>query len=185
MGTPKQLLTVNHQPMLIDIAHAIADADVAGVVVVTNSSIRPQIENQLHAEIIALINDDPKTEMIDSIRLGLAYWKERVSLKPDDGFLICPGDVPGLRTDDINLCIDTYRSHNSSLVCAAHQNRRGHPLIFSAALLDEVHSSACDTGLRNLVEHHADSILLVDLDNPAATRNINTPNDYRPLQNDD
>ena len=183
MGTPKQLLTVNHQPMLIEIAHTLASADISGLVIVTNSNIRSYIDNQLPAEIITLINDDPNTEMIDSIRLGLTYWQERVLLKSTDGFLICPGDVPGLRTDDINMCIDVYRSKNSPLVCAAHQNRRGHPLIFSAPLIDEVHSSACDTGLRNLLGSHANSILLVELNNPAATRNINTPNDYQSLQN--
>ncbi|MEE9297224.1 MAG: nucleotidyltransferase family protein [Phycisphaerae bacterium] len=181
MGQAKQLLAVDAKPMLTGILESLADSQVKGIALVTYSEIGEAIDvHALHNTFI-VVNDDQDTEMIDSIRLGLCAWHERESIDDSDGFLICPADQPGITTTDFNNCIDACRRNPDRIIIAAHQGRRGHPIIFPAAFERFVHSRACNTGLRALPGAHPDAVLSVACASFAVVRNINTPEDYDKL----
>lgn len=127
------------------------------------------------------VNDDKRSEMIDSVRIGLATWRQRVTIGERDGFLVCPGDHPGIPTPDFNACIAAFESSPDCIIVATHAGRRGHPLIFPAALVGFVESSACDGGLRALPEQHAGRVLPVECESNAAVRDVDTPDDLHRL----
>lgn len=182
MGRPKQLLDVNGQPMLLAVIEPITASEcVQGVVVVTNSHVAPSLDLD-RPKVNVVINDDPKADMIDSVRKALTHLQEREGLTDSDGVLICPGDQPGLTLIDIDHCCQTFLHNQDRIVIATHGGKRGHPLIFPGSLIPFVMSHACDnTGLRALPQQHSDLITEIECTNPAVLRNVNTPDDYRRL----
>ena len=176
MGQAKQLLPIHGEAMLLQTARPFFEARTAGVVVVTTSAIAEQIDWPVGIEV--RLNDEPGTEMIDSIRLGLRHWQDRAAPAEQGGFLVCPGDQPGLRVDDINACIAAYEADPARIVVATHHGRRGHPIIVGQRYWDDIFSDICDQGLRNLLKTHAPAIVEVACAAPATLSNINTPEDY-------
>jgi molybdenum cofactor cytidylyltransferase len=59
-------------------------------------------------------------------------------------------------------------------------DRRGHPLILSAALLPQLHALSEQTlGLRHLVQQYSDSLQPVVFQTPEVLLDLNTPESYR------
>jgi len=131
--------------------------------------------------VFVVLNDDETSEMIDSIRLGLAAWSQRADVHERSGFLVCPGDHPGISTADFNACISAFRANPTRIVVATRGGRRGHPLVFPAALAVFVQSAACAGGLNAVVRERADRVTPVELTSPGVTRDVDTAEDYRGL----
>jgi CTP:molybdopterin cytidylyltransferase MocA len=182
MGAAKQLLDVGGRTMLEATLAPLDAAAVHGVMLVTHAAIAEQADTSAFGSVFLAINDDPNSEMIDSVRIGLDAWEQRATIAADDGFLVCPADQPGLATADFDACISTFRQSSGRVVIAAHQGKRGHPIIFPAALAVFVRSTACDVGLNALPRAHADLIVQVECASPAVTRNVNTPDEYDELR---
>lgn len=179
MGAAKQLLEVSGQTMLQGVVEALAASAVEGVVLVTHSEIVRALGTWQAARTWIVLNDDETSAMIDSLRLGLQAWSERVELRAPDGVLVYPADQPGITPAEIDVCIDAFRVDAGRIVVASHGGRRGHPLVFPASLVPFACSAACDEGLNALPRTHAERLHVVECDSPAVTRDIDTPEDYR------
>src|SRR5688572_22744483 len=133
MGTPKQLLHVDGKPMLLGIVEALLGGGVARVVVVTNSAVLEELPS-LPQNVNVVLNDDPKTQMIESIRIGIA------ASPAANGFLVCPSDAARITAADVRRCIEAFAETPGRIVIATHDGRRGHPMIFPQALTTVVQS---------------------------------------------
>lgn len=175
MGTPKQLLHVAGKPMLLGIVDALLGGGVASAMVVANPALRERLP-PFPPRVDIVINDDPQTQMIDSIRIGLA------SATGFMGYLICPCDAARIAADDVRRCVDAFMDTPDRIVIATHQGRRGHPMIFPADLAALVHSPECDAGLNQLARNRPQLVREVACDSPGTTANVNTPAEYEKLK---
>lgn len=174
MGRPKQLLDVDGKPMLLGIVDALLGGGATRITVITSSALREKLP-PLPPLVGVAVNDDPRTEMIDSIRIGLT------SSGPSDGFLICPSDAAGITAGDVQRCIAAFAETPDRIVIATHAGRRGHPTIVPAALAVVVQSAECDTGLHHLARNRPQLVREVACDSPGTVTNVNTPADYEKL----
>ncbi|MCH7702448.1 MAG: nucleotidyltransferase family protein [Planctomycetes bacterium] len=194
MGRAKQLLDCGGRPMLFAVLEPLMAADVGGVALVTNRSIVERIDlieaggpclrtwvGESENDTFIVYNDDPSSEMIDSVRIGLSAWDARESISPHDGFLVCPADHPDIPTSDFNQCIKAFIDNPNRIVIATRDGRRGHPIILPAELMTFVESPACDGGLNALRQAFPDRVLQVATVSAAVTRDIDTPDDYEAL----
>ncbi len=178
MGRDKQLLDVGGRPMVVAVLESLVSAAVQGVALVTHRSIADALPSSLPRGVFLVLNDDPATEMIDSIRLGLRAWREREAIASSDGFLICPADKPEIAAADIDGCIAAFRAAPERIVIAEQGGRRGHPIIFPGVLAEFVHSAACDAGLHAMPRAQAELVLTVACQSRGVVRDIDTPDDY-------
>lgn len=178
MGSDKQLLDVGGRPMVLAVLESVAGGDVAGVALVTHRAIDDALPSPLPRGVFVVRNDDPATEMIDSIRMGLRAWRQRDRLEANDGFLICPADQPGISTADVDACIAAFRASSDRIVIAEYAGKRGHPIIFPAEMTEFVESAACDGGLNALPRAHAGRVTAVACASRGVVRDIDTPEDY-------
>ena len=185
MGAAKQLLEVGGRTMLQGVVEALAASAVEGVMLVTHSEIVRALGTWQAARTWIVLNDDETSAMIDSLRLGLQAWSERVELRARDGVLVFPADQPGITPAEVNVCIDAFRADPGRIVVASHGGRRGHPLVFPASLIPFARSAACDGGLNALPRTYAERLYIVECDSPAVTRDIDTPEDYRRVTESD
>lgn len=178
MGRAKQMLAVGGRPMLLAVLEPLAAAQVAGVVLVTHRAIAEQVDLAHWAAVFLAYNEDEHSEMIDSVRIGLRAWFEREAIADQDGFLVCPGDHPGISAADFDACIAVFRAAPDRIVIACRGGQRGHPLIFPAGLAAFVQSAACHQGLSALRQAHPERIALVECASPGVTTDVDTPGDY-------
>lgn len=186
MGRAKQLVAVGERPMLLDVVDSLRASRVTTITLVTRAAITDALGLQTvsDARLRVVFSEDPRAEMIDSIRIALREIQLRNSpkgLQPPDGILVCPGDHPGIITADHDRCIDAFREAPDRIIIATRDGRRGHPVVFPAAMIDFVLSAACDAGLRGLPRRHPERVTEIPCSSPGVTRDIDTPDDLRRL----
>ena len=178
MGRPKQLLPMGKATMLECVIEAVLDGDIDGLCVVTSSAIDGALPLSEDLRFITAVNDDADSDMLDSIRMGMAALNERRQVSDIDGYAVCPGDMPHISADDVRAVTQAYREGPRSIVIAAHGGVRGHPMVFPASLAPEVR--AIDAGgLNVLVERHADRVRLIERESRGVIQDIDTPEDWR------
>jgi molybdenum cofactor cytidylyltransferase len=181
MGAPKQLLDVGGRPMLRAVVEALATADVAGVVVVAHRMVAESVRLDDLPGVAIAFNDDPASEMIDSIRIGIRHWMNAEALSPQGSFLVCPADQPGITTADINRCIAASRTDPAGIVIASRAGKRGHPIVFGSQWSEFVMGRECDGGLNALPRRNADHVVTIECRSRGIARDVDTPADYREL----
>jgi CTP:molybdopterin cytidylyltransferase MocA len=178
MGFLKQLARVGGGTMLDAVLEAVSAGGVDGMALVTNAEVRARLDDRWAGRLLVVANDDPATEMIDSVRLGLAAWARERTIGPHDGFLVCPADHPRLSADDVRACVTAFRETPERIIIACLNGRRGHPIIFPAALTEFVQSPACTGGLNALPRSHADLVREVAGDSPGVTQDVDRRTDW-------
>lgn len=177
MGRAKQLIRIGGVPMLLRTVRTVRAGGVQRVVAVVHSAIERALGDALRrAGAQVACNDDPDSEMIDSIRMGLRC----LSLSPSDGpvgVLIVPADMPALDARDVRACAEAFRQTPERIVVASWQRRRGHPVIVPASLAEAVFSPLCDTGLRALLARHAARVRVVACPTSGVLADADRPED--------
>jgi len=179
MGRLKPLLDVGGRPMLLSVLDALLAGGAATATVVVRSELATQLSELRPAVTIAL-NDDPKSAMIDSVRLGMQAGA-RIA-PPATGYVICPCDVAGLDAHDVRRCVEAFADTPDRIVIATYAGRRGHPIVIPASLAEVVRSPECDAGLNRLARGRPKLVREIACDSPATISNINTPDDYARLR---
>lgn len=188
MGSPKQLLPISGKPMLQAVVDTLADSKVEAIVVVTHSEIASQLgwsssdrrpRRPSSPELLVVLNDDERSEMIDSIRMGITEAASCMTVTGHDGYLVLPADQPGITADDINVCIDAFRNHPHDIVLATFGGTHGHPLILPCCLSGFVRSQECQAGLKTLLRTHPQRVRTVPCRSLAVIRDMDTPEEYR------
>jgi molybdenum cofactor cytidylyltransferase len=71
-----------------------------------------------------------------------------------------------------------YRT-GKSIVLPAYRGRRGHPVIFSCKLFEELLAASAETGARAVVWKHKHEVEEVPTEEEGAVLNLNDPDTFR------
>jgi len=180
--------------MVGSVVRTLLDVALDAVVVVTRSELVARLDLPIDKRLSVAVNDDASSQMIDSIRIGLSVLLDDGAAprgaevdKPTPmdrasectGILVVPGDMPGLAVATCRLSVEAYRREPTKIIVAAHNGRRGHPLIFPATLRSVVHQ--LDGGLNALLDSHRDRVRLVEAGDAAVLVDVDTWDQYRSL----
>jgi molybdenum cofactor cytidylyltransferase len=117
-----------------------------------------------------VINHDWEKGQLSSIHAALK------SLPPDtDGILLCPVDHPLVSASLIGNLIDAFLATRPPIVVPNFRGRRGHPVIFSAAVYDELLNAPMDQGARAVVWAHKGAVTEVSTTEEGCVLNLNDP----------
>ena len=178
MGRPKQTLAYRGSTLTGIIVRSLLEVDVAGVVVVTRTEFMATLDLPSDPRVRTVVNDDGDSEMIDSIRIGLATVA-RFPAVDVDGVLVVPGDMPMLHANTVRNCIAAYRDDPDRIVVACHEGKRGHPMIFPFALRTVIENLS--DGLRMLLQQLPDRVREVVVADSGVILDVDTPEDYQQL----
>jgi len=97
--------------------------------------------------------------------------------------LAWPVDLPHVRVTTVARLIESFRRAPAPAVVPTFAERRGHPVVWGAALFDELRTSDAATrhGARAVLQAHVAEITQVAVDDPAVIDDLNTPEDYERL----
>lgn len=176
MGIAKQSLPVGDSTMTARTAQTMLAAGLDAVVVVTRTELLEAINLPLDDRLLVAINDDPSSQMLDSIRLGLDHLDDSHKPPPNAGFLVIPGDMPTVPPHACDRCIEAFRKSSSNIFIATCNGKRGHPIVFPAAMRQSL--SSIEGGLNELPHIHPKLVREIDMDELAILRDVDTLADY-------
>jgi molybdenum cofactor cytidylyltransferase len=125
-----------------------------------------------------VINTEWERGQLSSIRAAL-----RSLPAGTEGMLLCPVDHPLVSGGLVNALIATFLDTRAPVVLPVFEGRRGHPVIFSAAVYDELLRAPLETGARAVVWAHNTEIQEIPTAEEGCVLNLNDPDAILGLQN--
>lgn len=170
MGSPKALLPFQGRPFLEHLLEVTARREIGARRVVLGADAEP-IANaiDLKADEV-VINPEWEKGQLSSIQAALR------SLPPGtEGMLLCLIDHPLISSALVQELIEQFFKTKSPIVLPVYEGRRGHPVIFSASLYDELLRAPLETGARAVVWAHKGEIEEVRTNEEGCVLNLNDP----------
>jgi molybdenum cofactor cytidylyltransferase len=92
-----------------------------------------------------------------------------------EGMLLCPVDHPLVSATLVNNLIVTFLETQAPVVLPTFEGRRGHPVIFSAAVYEELLRAPLETGARAVVWAHKNELQEISTTEEGCVLNLNDP----------
>ncbi len=172
MGEANKLLMDLHgTPMIV--RTVAATASVASPIIVVTGHDADAVKSALKEARVAIVHNSRYADgMATSLKAGLT------ALPPDaDGVLVCLGDMPAVTGAVMGKLIAAFNPvEGRAIIVPTYQGKRGNPVLFARAFVDEMRSAEGDVGARALLSAHSDAVyevesdagVLADADTPAA-----------------
>lgn len=100
-----------------------------------------------------------------------------------EGLLVTLVDVPLVKTSTVAAVIAEWRRTRAPIVRPAHGERHGHPVMFDASVFQDLREADPNVGAKAVFAKHRLRIVNVDVDDPGAFEDIDTPEDYDRIVN--
>ena len=108
----------------------------------------------LKFNIVTIYNKDFSKGMLSSIKVAINNIQKQTT-----GVIIGLGDMPLVKTNDLNLLIDKFTSVNCKKICAPESYKKiGNPIIWPVKILKmilkDIDSEDRDTGLKPIIKEY-------------------------------
>ena len=176
MGRPKALLPIEGQNFIERIVGELTQSQAGRIVVVLGHNadeMRRQIE---HLPVDIVTNTDYKNGQLSSLQSAIRHIEKENRC---DGMLVHLVDHPYIDRRLVDLMIQRFYETKKLIVVPRHQGKRGHPVIFSRDLFEELLGAPADQGAKAVVKAHRAETLEMDTDDEGIALDIDTPELYR------
>ena len=170
MGSPKALLSYQGRPFLEHLLDVARHPKIGVRRVVLGADAGPIVNEVNLAPDEVVVNDEWEKGQLSSIQAALR------SLPPNtDGIVLLLIDHPLISSGLVGELIDSFYKSRKSIVVPVYEGRRGHPVIFSAALYEDLMKAPLETGARSVVWAHAGEVQIVQTSEEGCVLNLNDP----------
>jgi molybdenum cofactor cytidylyltransferase len=170
MGSPKALLPFQGRPFLEHLLEITKHPSIGVRRVVLGAHAEPIEKEVLLAADEVVINNNWALGQLSSIQAAL-----RSLPTGTEGILLCLVDHPLVTAGLVAELITKFEASRAPVVLPIYEGRRGHPVIFSAAVYDELLKAPADKGARAVVWAHATEVAEVLTDEEGCVLNLNDP----------
>ncbi|HEY2050664.1 MAG TPA: nucleotidyltransferase family protein [Caulobacteraceae bacterium] len=109
--------------------------------------------------------------------MGASLRAAATALQPGcEGVFVFLGDMPAI-PHDIGPRLAQALADGALAAAPRYEGRRGHPALFSAALIPDLARASGDEGARRVLQTLGDRLALIDVDSPGVLTDIDTPED--------
>jgi len=121
-----------------------------------------------------ITNDNYKMGMLSSVQKGIDALPK--SLK---AVIILLGDQPMVKSEIIDLMIDSFHRSRKGIVIPTFAGKRGHPILIDLKYRKAVNFLNPGKGLRELIYNNQENIFEVEVETNEILRDIDTFEDYK------
>ena len=176
MGRPKALLPIEGQRFIERIIGVLGQSKVGRTIVVLGhhaDQMRVQIE---HLPVEVVTNPDYHKGQLSSLQAAIRHIE-----KDDrcDAMLVHLVDHPFIDVALVDALIERFYETKKLIVVPRYRGKRGHPVIFSRELFQELLDAALDRGVKEVVNAHCQETLEMEWQDEGITVDIDTPELYR------
>ena len=170
MGSPKALLPYQGRPFLEHLLEVTKQPEIGVRRVVLGADAAP-IAKAVHLKADeVVVNEEWEKGQLSSIQAGL-----RSLPTGTEGMLLCLVDHPLISGVLVKDLIQEFYTSKKPIVLPVYEGRRGHPVIFSAALYEELLHAPLETGARAVVWAHREEVGEVRTSEEGCVLNLNDP----------
>ena len=169
----KLLLEVAGRPLLRAAVDAALSSRARPVLVVTGHR-GDEVRSAL-ARLDLLFIDNPRYAdgLAGSLAAGIRALPDGI-----DGALVLLADMPKVQARHLDALIAAFAAAPAGSICVpVHAGRRGNPVLWPAALFDELAALGGDTGGRALLGRYPQRLRLVEMADDAVLIDIDEPDD--------
>jgi xanthine dehydrogenase accessory factor len=177
-GANKLLLPIDGVPLVRRTAETLLASGIEDVVAVLGFEAT-EVEHSLGGLPLRFVMNDAFREGQEtSVRAGLS------AIRPGtDGVMICLGDQPALRPDDIREIERAFiERKRGSVLVPMYRGTRGNPIVLDRHGLDQILARGGKFGCRQLTTHHADLVEPYEMSTDHVLKDIDRPEDYAALR---
>ena len=169
MGRPKLELDLGGKTLVERSVQNLLDASVDRVrlVVPPGSALAPTKS----LEVIRNPNRDGG--LSSSLRVGLRGLPAATRV-----VLVALADKPLVKPETIRKLLDVFEEGGAKVVYPVYRGEQGHPVLWDAALVDELSAVEGDRGAKSMLDAHRLEALAVPVDDAGVCFDIDTPEDY-------
>ena len=174
MGRPKALLRFAGQTFLEHIVSVLKDCPVDGITVVLGAdaeTIKRQVDL---SSVDVVINKRYKDGQLSSLIAGIESMPRET-----EGILVCLVDMPFVTEKVVSRIVAEFKATHRAIVQPVFAGRRGHPVLFSKLLFNELRNAPADQGARYVIHSNEDKVVEVQAPDDGILISINTPDDYK------
>ena len=170
MGSPKALVPFQGKTFLEHLLEITKHRSIGVRRVVLGAHAEP-IAKEVHlAADEIVINEDWEAGQLSSIQAALRSLPEGT-----EGMLLCLIDHPLVTENLVAELIEKFRASHAPIVLPVYEGRRGHPVIFSAAVYDDLLNAPTDKGARAVVWAHRGKVVELPTHEEGCVLNLNDP----------
>ena len=170
MGSPKALVSYQGRPFLEHLLSVTTHPAIAARRVVLGPDADAIAKSITLPPDEIVVNHDWEKGQLSSIHAALR------SLPPGtEGMLLCPVDHPLISATLVGSLIEAFAATHAPVVVPCYWGRRGHPVIFSAAVYDELLNAPLEQGARAVVWAHKGEVHEVGTVEEGCVLNLNDP----------
>lgn len=183
MGRPKGALTIRNtaETVVTRVVGTLIDGGVPRVVVVTGAHVdairqaMPAPAGRFAAAQVDLIEHPHWAQgQLSSLLAGLAA----IDQPQLEAAIVTLVDVPLVAPSTVATLIAAWRRTRAPIVRPASGDKHGHPVIFDRAVFADLRAADLNVGAKAVFATHKDRVLNVEVSDPGAFEDIDTPEDY-------
>lgn len=176
MGRPKALLPIDGQTFIEKIVSALKESGIERIVVVLGFNAEEMSRQIDHLAVEIIVNPDYKQGQLSSLQAAIRHLQKTADC---GGMLVHLVDHPYIDAKLVRLMLQRFTESPVPIVVPLHRGKRGHPVIFSRRLFQELLDAPMDQGAKAVVNAHRAETLEIDTNDVGVTLDIDTPELYR------
>jgi CTP:molybdopterin cytidylyltransferase MocA len=182
MGRPKALLPLADSTFVSRIAKAMRDGSLTHVVAVTAPDLASDVQATLAhlapPPVRMACNPNPDRGQLSSLLVGLDAAEQTTP----DGVIVCPVDVPLFAPSTVAALVAAAQRPGLTIARPAWRGRHGHPVLFMRGVFDELRQADLSAGARAVVRAHGADLTDLEIDDPGAYLDVDTPEEYEAIR---
>jgi molybdenum cofactor cytidylyltransferase len=170
MGSPKALLPYQGRPFLEHLLQVTVHPKIGVRRVVLGAHAEPITGAVKLPASEIVINEDWERGQLSSIQAAICSLPAGT-----DGLILCLIDHPLISAALVDDLIEQFYATKMKIVLPLFRGQRGHPVIFSSALYDELLTAPLDKGARAVVWAHSAEVAEMPTTEQGCVLNLNDP----------
>jgi molybdenum cofactor cytidylyltransferase len=171
-GRNKLVDLLNGSPLVTQTLSTIQSSCADPVIVVVGHDALLVSEACARWDVITIINRKFREGLSSSLRAGLGEVPPQCC-----GALICLADMPFLKPSTLDALIDAFEPDKYDAAQPVHQGKPGNPVLLGRSLFAAVAELTGDEGARSLLAGLGPRLQLIEVDDPAIHRDLDTAED--------
>jgi molybdenum cofactor cytidylyltransferase len=176
LGRPKQLLTLDGEPIARVVARNALTSKLAEIILVTGGSAEAVAETVADLPVHVVENPEYRDGQSTSLIRGLQAVSASV-----DGVLFLLGDQPEVDGSVLDALINAYETTGGPIVQPVYGETPANPVIFARSLFPELLGVTGDEGARAVVKRHQSEIVPAPFPDRQPPGDIDTEEDYQAM----
>ncbi|MEK9138601.1 MAG: nucleotidyltransferase family protein [Bacteroidota bacterium] len=175
MGRPKALLTINSKTFIRHVVETLKAAGLDIIIVVLGADAETVEPELVGLDVTIAINENHKAGQLSSIQKGI----EAAHQFSPDAVIIHPIDHPLVHPETVSAILRQFKSSSNPIILPTHKGKRGHPVLFSSSVFDDLMNAPNEVGARAVVWNRAAAVHELLTNDEQVLLNVDTPEFYK------